>query len=475
LNEHASYVHWDIILSTTQNEEAIRDVFIFAADLCKLEIRKLASADLLSQDGVAEKIGQAFEDKPDLTFDDLEALINRKRRLKDVSATQTNAISSIRVSSHKLDSMINIISELITTQARLALAAQTSLDNTMVSVAEDFEKLLRQLRDTSMEMCLIPLETLYTRFQRLVRDLSKGLGKEITLITEGGDTELDKSIIENLSDPILHLLRNSIDHGLEDTPTRIAAGKPAKGTIHLKSFYDGSRVVIAISDDGRGIDPVKIRSKAVEKALIPADAVLSDKEIINLIFLPGFSTADKVTEVSGRGVGMDVVQEKVKELRGEIDIDSVFGKGTTVTLKRPLSFSILDGLMVKVEDTFFVLPLAAVGKCYEIGHERLAASFNRLIVLDGEQTPFISLREDFQTGGMPPDIEQVITIQYDGQRVALIVDMIIGEYQAVLKPMTNLYKTSDAVFGATIMGDGTIALVLDVNRLVKEYTNKVLN
>jgi len=482
IQENVCYLFWDILLVTDQDVSAIKDIFIFVEDLCTLDVHVLGAGDLLQSEKFSKAIGEVFSGKAQATLDDIKGVVrdatqtapSKTSAKQKAAAAKDNAISSIRVPAEKLDGIINIVSELITLQARLALITERNNDTSLLSVTEDFEKLLRQLRDTSLGMCLIPIETLYTRFQRLVRDLSKDLQKDIKLITEGGNTELDKSIIENLSDPILHLLRNSIDHGIEDAATRVQKGKPAQGFIRLRSFYATGSVIITIQDDGKGMDGKRIRAKAIEKGLISPDAVLTDKETLNLIFLPGFSTAEKVTEVSGRGVGMDVVRQKVEALRGEIEIDSQVDQGTTITLRLPLSLSIIDGLLIRIADTSYVLPLALIHKCYEIKHHQLTASYNNLLIIEGEQIPYVNLRDEFSMTGEAPEIQQAIVMEYEGQKVAFIVDSIVGEYQAVLKPIAHLYKGHghDIVFGATIMGDGTIALVLDTNRIVKQVNQR---
>jgi two-component system chemotaxis sensor kinase CheA len=378
--------------------------------------------------------------------------------------------SSIRVASDKLDSLMNLVSELVTTQARLSLFSEQNPLPELIAIAENVEKISRQLRDNTFSICLIPLETVVTRFQRLVRDLSHELGKEVVFLTEGTDTELDKTIIENLADPLLHILRNSIDHGLETAEERRKKGKPVQGTILLKAFYSGAHVHIQIKDDGAGIDVRKVREKALSRGLIHADAVLTEKEIFDLLFVPGFSTAARVTDVSGRGVGMDVVRRKIADLRGEVEVQSAVNKGTTITIKLPLTLSILDGLLVRIAGTHFIIPLSVVGKCYEVAHHKLVSCFNNLLVLDGEQVPFFYLRHEFGMDGEAPAIEQVVVVQYDDKRVGLSVDAIVGEYQAVLKPLGKLYRKQDMMSGATILGDGTIALVMDINKIIRQFS-----
>jgi two-component system, chemotaxis family, sensor kinase CheA len=364
---------------------------------------------------------------------------------------------------------MNLVSELVTTQARLSLFAEQNGLTELISIAENVEKISRRLRDNTFSICLVPLESILIRFQRLVRDLSVELKKDIILLTEGTDTELDKSVIESLADTLLHILRNSIDHGIEDENIRLQKGKPKQGKILLKAFYSGTHVHIQIQDDGAGIHPQKIRQKAISKGLISADSVLSEREILDLIFMPGFSTAEMVTDVSGRGVGMDVVRRKITELRGEVDIQSQVDRGTTLTIKLPLMLSIVDGLLVSIEDTHFVIPLSVVDKCFEAEHTQLVSTFNNLITLDNEKLPFFYLRKEFKMNKNFPVIEQIVMVKYDGNRVGLVVDAVIGEYQAVLKPLGRWYKHQDHISGATILGDGTIALVMDTTKMIKQF------
>jgi two-component system chemotaxis sensor kinase CheA len=376
------------------------------------------------------------------------------------------------VASEKVDELMNLVIELVTTQARLSLLAEKSHQPELLAVAENIEKITRRLRDSTFSISLVPLETLMTRFQRLVRDLSTELGKEIRFITEGADTELDKTMIESLGDPLMHIIRNSIDHGIEEAFVRVNLGKPRQGKILLKAYYSGNHVVIEVHDDGRGLDKEKIREKAIARGLITPEAVLSEKELFDLIFLPGFSTASQLTEVSGRGVGMDVVRRRITDMRGEVSLASQAQAGTTLTIRLPLTVSIIDGLLVGIQDTKYVIPLSVVDKCYEVKHERLTGRFNNLLVLDGEQVPFHYLRDEFAVGGTAPHVEQVVVVHYEGKRVGLTVDAIIDEYQAVLKPLGKYYKHLDMISGATILGDGTVALVLDPGLLIRQLTKQ---
>ncbi|MCK4992372.1 MAG: chemotaxis protein CheW, partial [Bacteroidales bacterium] len=278
----------------------------------------------------------------------------------------------------------------------------------------------------------------------------------------------DKNIIESLSDPIMHILRNSLDHGIENAESRKTKGKTERGRIVLKAFYSGMNVYIQIQDDGAGIDPENIRRKAISRGLVPPETDLSKKEVFDLLFLPGFSTAEKVTDVSGRGVGMDVVNRKIEDLRGEVEIDSRIGEGTTITIKLPLTLSIIDGMLVKVNNTHFVIQLSVVDKVHQVRTADLVENTNGLISLNGELIPYLYLRNEFDVQGDVPEYSKMIVVKYDNKQVGLSVDDIIGEYQAVLKPLGKLFQKQEKVSGATILGDGSVALVLDTNKIIDQ-------
>jgi two-component system chemotaxis sensor kinase CheA len=481
-NPEKCYTSWEIFLATDQDINAITDVFIFVEDSCKLDIHRISDRNLLDSERFMSKVREMHESGSDWGINAIQNFVSQltiKKKEKDKSVQKKNIyvnskdsnISSIRVSSAKLDQLMNLVSELVTTQARLSLYAENDGNTELIAIAENVQKLSRQLRDNAFSIVLIPIENMITRFQRLVRDLSNELKKEVVFLTEGTDTELDKTIIENLTDPIMHILRNSMDHGIENTDIRRKLGKPEQGTITLKAFYSGANVHIQIHDDGAGIDPEKIRKKAIAKGIIAPDTILSRKEVYDLIFMPGFSTATNITDVSGRGVGMDVVRRKIADIRGEVEIDSNVNIGTTITLKLPLTLSIIDGLLVKIEDTFYIIPLSAVEKIYAVEHDKLVDTFNHLVVLDGEQVPFFNLREEFEIDQHANGLDQVVVVKYEDQRVGFVVDSVVGEYQAVLKPLGKHYKRQEIISGATILGDGTVALVFDTNKAVKYFSN----
>ncbi len=478
------YTYWIIILHTLSSEDDIRDVFMFVDLDCDLEIKHLCENNILEKDEFRNKLEEVYEAGRDIDFKESETLAGD---LQKTSATPSDTpargtftrqkeqkISSIRVSSEKLDELIGLVSELVTRQASLTLISENIHHKELITVAEDIDKITRRLRDSTFNIRLIPVDNMVTRFQRLVRELSQELDKEVNFHTEGTDTELDKTIIEGLIDPLMHIIRNSIDHGIEPAEERKALGKPEKGTIKLKAFYSGANVYLQVSDDGKGMNIARIREKAHELELIK-DIEPSEKELLDMLFLPGFSTAQNVTKVSGRGVGMDVVKRKISDLRGEISIDTEENVGTTMTIKLPLTLSIIDGLLVMIDKTHYVIPLASVDKCYEFKHEELSNAVNNMIYVDEGHIPFAYLRKEFAIDTPPPAIEQVIAIEYDDMIFGLAVDQVVDEYQAVLTTLGKMFNNQDMISGATILGDGTVALVVDPNRIIKQFNYQAVD
>lgn len=484
-----TYIWWEVILTTDKDEDAIKDVFIFVEDDCEITIQKLCDADVFIMEGI-EPLLDCPQDFP-FDLDKIKTLaeaITALEKAKNESAAAENAaktnsgdehikkftkessISGIRVASEKIDILMNLVSELITTQAGLNLYAEKNKDAELTRITENLENISRQLRDTAFSITLIPIDYLVVRFRRLVRDLSREVGKEIEFEARGAETELDKTLIEGISEPLMHILRNSIDHGIETAKERQAAGKPPAGKIILQAYYSGSQVVIAVTDDGAGMDPKKIKKKAIEKGLIPSDAQLSDKEAIDLIFMPGFSTSETVTNISGRGVGMDVVKRKVSDIRGTVQVSSSLGEGTTITIKLPLTLSIIDGMLVRIADVDYIIPLSVIDTIFAVEHEKIVASFQNVINIEGSQYPFYYLRDEFGLTDSAPAKEEIIMVKYEDRKIGIVVDNITGEYQAVLKPLGKLYRNQDIFSGASILGDGTVALVLDTHKVINQFT-----
>lgn len=480
LSAEKCYTSWEIILSTKESIDKIYEIFIFAEDSCTLDIQKLSNENWMSDAVLVNRIKEfAVTYNHSLGIQKIKELASpeekeeAKGKATDLHTAADGGklknISNIRVSSEKLDELINLVSELVTTQAGLSLIAEKINSKELVEVAEDVEKLVRRLRDSTFAIRLIPIENMMTRFQRLVRELSHELKKEITFVTEGTEIELDKNMIEGLIDPIMHIIRNSIDHGVERPDERKALGKPEKGTITFRAFHSGSNVFIQIADDGAGIDLKKVRQKAIARNIIQPETILNDKELIELTFLPGFSTAESVTNISGRGVGMDVVKRKISDLRGEISIETKLHQGTVITVKLPLTLSIIDGLLVSIDEAYFVIPLSSVNKCFEFKHEALLGAVNNMIFVNDGHIPFIYLRNEFGFNTQCPALEQVVVIEYGDARIGLTVDKVIGEYQAVLKSLGSMFKKQDIISGATILGDGTVALVVDSNKIISQF------
>ncbi len=486
------YTWWELFLATPFKISTINDVFIFVEDDSKIEIAEIAPYSLFTNEEFRNYIIDLQKAEKQFDFEFIKkftgteetfieatelAVENGDLFLTQPSKTRVKAdssISSIRVSSSKVDLLMNLVSEMVTLQARLNLFNEKHHDPELQAITESVQKLSRQLRDNAFSISLIPIGSILTRFQRLVRDLSGELGKKVNFIIEGEETELDKTIVESLSDPLMHILRNSLDHGIETPENRIKAGKSEDGNIFLKAYYSGSNVHIKVKDDGAGIDPEKILKKARQKGLVAEQAVLDKNQILDLVFAPGFSTAEVVSDVSGRGVGMDVVSRKIAEIRGEVVLDSDKGIGTTITIILPLTLSIIDGMQVSIGEATYIIPLYAVHKIYSVSHQIIQKSFDNVIALEGEQLPFFSLRQHFEVPGDSPDREEIIVVKYENRKVGLLIDRVIGEYQTVLKPLGKHYKSQEFISGGTILGDGTIALVLDTNKIISKFSKRTL-
>ena len=482
--EHC-YLYWDIVLTTNRGEAAIRDVFIFVEDDCRITIKLI---DDPASEREPSRLGEILVDRGDLAPEQLQTVLAQQKPLGEllvasgvvseekvrsalVEQQQVKAVrqeraapegaASIRVPAEKLDQLVNLVGEMVTVQARLSQVAGQTGEGRFVAIAEEVERLTNELRNTALNIRMLPIGSTFSKFKRLVRDLSIELGKEIEMETFGADTELDKTVIEKLNDPLVHIIRNSIDHGIETPEKRVAAGKPRTGTIRLGAEHAGDSVLITIYDDGGGINREAIHKKAIELGMVSPNLELSDQEVFSYIFAPGFSMAAKVTSVSGRGVGMDVVKRGIEGLRGTIVVDSTLGVGTTITLKIPLTLAIIESLLVKIGDSHFVLPLTAVEECVELSRQDVENAHGRNVAnVRGHLTPYINLRQQFGIEGDRPEIEQIVIVGVKGGRIGFVVDCVVGEHQTVIKPLGALYHDVVGISGATILGDGSVALIL---------------
>ena len=391
---------------------------------------------------------------------------------KKPAAARASGDSSIRVSVEKVDQMINLVGELVITQAMLTQSAEgldPVLYERLMNGLVQLERNTRDLQESVMSIRMLPISVVFSRFPRVVRDVSKKLGKQVELKTIGEGTELDKGLIERISDPLTHLIRNSLDHGIESPEKRRAAGKSEIGTITLKAYHQSGNIVIEVGDDGAGLNRDKILSKARERGLDASDT-MSDAEVWQLIFEPGFSTADQVTDVSGRGVGMDVVKRNIASMGGRVDIDSMGGVGTRMTVRLPLTLAILDGMSVGVGAETYIIPLNYVVESLQPGPNmmRSVSGVDSLIQVRGEYLPVISLREYFGVDGACADWRKgiMVILEADGTKIALFVDQLIGQHQVVIKSLEANYRRVGGISGATIMGDGRVALILDAAALV---------
>ena len=489
------YLAWDIILTTAQTQQEIQDVFIFLDETSIIKIepvdvsedvtfklgeilvnRKHISQEVLESFLSERKpIGEQLVEKNLISSESLHSALAEQEHIKSVTKAKENAQAnaplattqqSIRVSSDKLDQLIDLVGELVTFNARLGQHAQSVNNSTLLMLSEQSERLIIALRNNAMDMRMLPIGTIFTRVRRLVHDLSADMHKNIELVTEGAETELDKTVIEKLNDPLIHMIRNSVDHGIETREERIAKGKNPQGTVKLIAQHAGAFVLIIISDDGAGLNKEKIYQKAVDKGLVAPGTDVSDNDIYNMIFLPGFSTADKVSSVSGRGVGMDVVKKDITALNGTVSIESHPGEGTDFILKIPLTLAIIEGMLVQIGSGTFVIPLSNIQECMEFkpehGDDGKVCSH---ITARGEFLPYINLREWFEITDPMPASQQVVIVNDQDSSLGLVVDKVIGNNQTVIKPLGDLYKNVEGLSGATVLGDGSVALILDVFKL----------
>ncbi|WP_150910280.1 chemotaxis protein CheA [Marinobacter halotolerans] len=454
----ACYLGFAVSLRTSASRAAIEDVFEFAGDLYQLDIEAPGQPEKSPIQSPNQDQAQTGEEEP---ADPTEG-----RRKK--------AVQHLRIQADKLDKLINLVGELVIASASVSLDAERSGDTTARESAANLNLLVEEIRDSSLDLRMVPIGETFQRFQRVVRDLSSELGKDIELIITGADTELDKTVVEKIADPLTHLVRNACDHGVEMPAARAEKGKATRGRVHLNAYHESGAIVIEVSDDGSGLNRDRILAKAEQRDLIKADANLTDQEVFNLIFEPGFSTVEQVTNLSGRGVGMDVVRRNIESLRGMVELVSPgIAGGTTFRIRLPLTLAIIDGFLARVGDATYVVPLEMVVECTELSAEQQKISANQdYINLRQEVLPLIRLREQFQVAGELRRRQNIIVVRHGGQKAGLIVDELLGEHQTVIKPLSGIFAHLKGLSGSTILGSGQVALILDVPALIHQVAQK---
>ncbi len=502
MDPEASYLGFEIILKSDASKESIESVFEFVREYSHIHILPLENripyyveliqslgednaqlGALLLKSGVitqrelddalkaqqmqaqseipAARIGEILVDQKVVQQPLVNAALEKQQQIKD---NKTKENQSIRVDADRLDKLIDLIGELVISTAAVSLRAKVIGDAGLQETNAGVISLVEEVRDSALQLRMVPIGTTFSRFQRVVRDVSRELGKDIRLVITGAETEVDKSVVEKIGDPLMHLVRNAMDHGIERAELRAQRGKPAHGTLRLNAYHSSGNIVIEVSDDGGGLDRDRILAKAIERGLIQPNAPLSDQEVYALIFEPGFSTAEQVSNLSGRGVGMDVVKRNITELRGTIHIESQPEQGTTLRINLPLTLAIIDGFLVGVGDASYVIPLDRVVECVELPVD----DDRDYMELRGEVLPFIRLRQLFNKTGPASRRQNVIVVEHLDLKAGLVVDKLMGELQTVIKPLGKLFGHVQGVGGSTILGSGEVALIIDVPTLLRQ-------
>jgi two-component system, chemotaxis family, sensor kinase CheA len=465
LDPEYCFLKWDVTLHSDCKRAAIDDVFIFVQDEMKLVCTPLVAAEAAPP--LAPLESPAGNPPPAVTTVQASPPASQvEMKREEPKRTDDKANATVRVQAERLDELMDRVGELVIAQARLSQLASATDDISIKAIAEEIERLAASLRDTTMGARMVPIGSLFGRFRRLVHDLSRDLGKPVEFVTSGEDTELDKTMIERLADPLVHLIRNAIDHGIEDTASRTVAAKIEIGRIEIAAIHAGAQVLVTVRDNGAGLNTTRIRAKAEEQGLIAPGAAMSDQDVHQFLFHPGFSTAQTVSALSGRGVGMDVVKRTIEAMRGSIDISTVPGKGTTVTLRLPLTLAIIEGLLIRVGEGRYIIPLSAVEECAELSAADERVRGRDFLNMRGDLVPFVRLRNLFDSAGEPDRHQKIVIASAGETRVGLIVDQIIGSHQSVIKSLSKLHSDVTMFSGATILGDGSAALILDVAQLI---------
>jgi two-component system chemotaxis sensor kinase CheA len=456
------------------SELRIGEILVACGSLTKRELQEALNWQAHSSAGTesrqAPPLGEILVEQQMVEKETVEAALQRQRQIRENKARESRYV---RVLADKLDSLIDLVGELVIASAGSDLLAKRLGHAALQESTSRVTQLVEDIRDNALQLRMVEIGETFNRFRRVVHDVSQELGKDIDLRIEGAETELDKTVVEQIGDPLLHLVRNAIDHGIETAEVRLAAGKPATGTLRLSAHHDSGSIVIEVSDDGGGLNRDKILARAIERGLLSPDHALNDREIYQLIFEPGFSTAEQVTNLSGRGVGMDVVKRNINALNGTVELDSQPGAGSCINIRLPLTLAIIDGFLVRVGAAFYVVPLDMVVECLELSSEqRDAAQARDYINLRGEVLPFLRLRQLFGETGKAGRRENILVVRCSGRKAGLMVDELLGEFQTVIKPLGKLFANLQGISGSTILGGGEVALILDVPTLMQQAISK---
>ena len=456
-----------LIQELPEDEMRLGEMLVRCGALTQHELDDgLSSQQSSTSDETTSPIGEILIEQKVVQKEVVEAAASKQTRVQEKKAVEAR---SIRVQADKLDQLIDLVGELVIAGASTNLLAQRSGQVDLVESTSILSRLVENIRDSALQLRMVQIGETFTRFNRVVRDVSKELGKEIDLVISGAETELDKSVVEKIGDPLMHLVRNSMDHGIEAGDAREAAGKSRRGRVELNAYHDSGSIVIEVVDDGRGLPRDKILQKAIDKGLVQPTQTLTDQEIINLIWEPGFSTVEQVTNLSGRGVGMDVVRRNIQSLRGSCEVSSVEGQGCTFTIRLPLTLAIIDGFLVGVGKASYVIPLDMVIECIELNGQSNDRNF---LNLRGEVLPFVRLREMFEIEDEYPARENIVVVQFAGQKAGIVVDQLHGEFQTVIKPLSGIFRHLRGIGGSTILGTGEVSLILDVQSLVQRNNRR---
>ncbi len=497
MDPETCYLGFEIAFESKANKTDIEHVFEFVMDECRLRILPPHSlineyVDLIQHqqgdlarlgemlvrcgtltaleldmalnaqsDAPAKPLGEILVEQGTVQPEVVQAALVKQKQIKEKGASESR---SVRVDADKLDQLINLVGELIIAGASVHLIARQAGIVTLQESTSKLSMLVEEVRDSALQLRMVKIDATFSRLQRVVFDGARDLGKDILLVINGEDTKLDKTVIEKIGDPLMHLVRNAMDHGIEAADVRAAKGKPAQGTLKLNAFHDAGSIVITVQDDGGGLNRERILAKAIERNLIDAGHQLNDSEVFALIFEPGFSTAEKLTHLSGRGVGLDVVKRNITALRGTVRLSSEEGVGTTVTVRLPLTLAIIDGFLVEVGKAVYAIPLDMIEECVAY----TAEPHHDYTSLRGEVLPFIRLRELFGISGKPVKGENIVVLNYAGQKAGLVVDTLLGEFQTVIKPLAKMFNQVKCISGSTILGSGDVALILDVPALINQ-------